>query len=223
MSPPSPLFMANQVEEPQTLSRWPFQQTTETEPMPNPVAVDSERSAVEAKKRKGLWQPNTEPPPSRTRNWRRCDVPEVTLLSSPGLSTEGVGQNAWQSQSHLCAPFRLTALTYLASIAPRDINAEIGAFMTPKFCGSSSRELGHPSRPSSDRYSRRLWGSGSRRECGMSAPGTSWSGSLWAADGGVLHRTPGRRGAGAGEGAIPGGGFRGGGVVVHRVLSSFMS
>ena len=94
MSPPSPLFMANQVEEPQTLSRWPFQQTTETEPMPNPVAVDSERVAGKSKKREGSWKPNTEPPPNRTRNWRRSDVRDVRVVD-PASSTEGVGQNAW--------------------------------------------------------------------------------------------------------------------------------
>jgi hypothetical protein len=50
----------------------------------------------------------------------------------------------------------LTGETVLVSIATRDINAEIGVFITPKYCGTSCCEFGRPSRPLSDRYSRRL-------------------------------------------------------------------
>ena len=38
--------------------------TTETEPVPNPVAGDSERVAGKSKKGKGFRKPNTEPPPN---------------------------------------------------------------------------------------------------------------------------------------------------------------
>ena len=38
--------------------------TTETEPVPNPVAGDSERVACKSKKGKGFRKPNTEPPPN---------------------------------------------------------------------------------------------------------------------------------------------------------------
>ena len=63
---------------------------------------------------------------------------------------------------------------------------------------------------------------GLRRECGMPAPGTSWRGTVWAADGGV---SPGRRVSGAGERGdserwLPGAGCGG---VVRLMLSSFMS
>ena len=43
---------------------------TETEPITNPVVGHSERLAGKSKKGEGLWEPNTEPPPSRDRNWR---------------------------------------------------------------------------------------------------------------------------------------------------------
>jgi len=38
--------------------------TTETDPVPNPVAGDSERLAGKPKKGKGFRKPNTEPPPN---------------------------------------------------------------------------------------------------------------------------------------------------------------
>jgi len=56
----------------------------------------------------------------------------------------------------------------------------------------------------------------------MPAPGTSWSVTLRAADGGVSPRTQGRRGRG--EGAIPNGGFRvrrgrsAGALIVHAMM-----
>jgi hypothetical protein len=39
--------------------------TTETEPVPNPVAGDSERVAAKPKKRKGFRKPDTELLPNR--------------------------------------------------------------------------------------------------------------------------------------------------------------
>ena len=63
-------------------------------------------------------------------------------------------------------------------------------------CGSSSCGYGRPSRPSSDRYRRRVWWGGSRRECGMPAPGKSWSVTLRA---GEVAFHPGRTVTGAGE------------------------
>jgi hypothetical protein len=44
--------------------------TTETEPMPNPVAGDSERVAGKPKKGKDFRKPNTEPPPNRISDRR---------------------------------------------------------------------------------------------------------------------------------------------------------
>jgi hypothetical protein len=120
----------------------------------------------------------------------------------PASSTEDVGQNAWLSQSHLCAFFRLTAPTDTASITPRVFTAENGAFMTPKYCGSLSCVLGCPIRPLSDRYRRRVRSQGARRECGMPASGTSWSGPLWAGE--VAFYLGRRVAGGGGEGAISG-------------------
>ena len=43
---------------------------TETDLMPNPVAVDSERAAGKPKKREGFRKPNSERLPNRDRSWR---------------------------------------------------------------------------------------------------------------------------------------------------------
>jgi hypothetical protein len=37
---------------------------TETDPIPNPVTVDSERAEGKSKKREGFRKPNTEPEPN---------------------------------------------------------------------------------------------------------------------------------------------------------------
>jgi hypothetical protein len=50
---------------------------TETDPMPNPVADDSERAEGKSKKREGFRKPNTEPAPSRTLNFRHIDAQDV--------------------------------------------------------------------------------------------------------------------------------------------------
>ena len=47
-------------EESQGLFILPFRVSTETEPMPNPGAGDSERVACKSKKGKGFREPNTE-------------------------------------------------------------------------------------------------------------------------------------------------------------------
>ena len=106
---------------------------TETEPIPNLVVGHSERAAGMSKKRKGLWKPNTEPPPNRIHETAigGAEISGMSRVGDPAASTSGVGQNAWSSQSHLCSLFRSTAQTDMASIATRDINAEIGAVMTP--------------------------------------------------------------------------------------------
>ena len=94
----------------------------------------------------------------------------------------------------------------MASIAPRVFNAGIGAFMTPKYCGPSSCELGHPSRPSSDRYRRGRGKRGSRRGRRKREPETRrWDATLghWR---GLCMQS--HVGGGRGEGAIPDGGFR---------------
>ena len=54
MSPPSLLFMGRKAEEPETIFRWPFPSMTETDLMPNPVAVDSERAEGKSKKGEGF-------------------------------------------------------------------------------------------------------------------------------------------------------------------------
>ena len=97
----------------------------------------------------------------------------------------------------------MTAQTDMASITPRVFNAEIGAFTTPKYCGSSSCELGRRSRPSSDRYRWRLWGRGSSRGCGMPAPGTP--------ENGIVHASMPVKDIAweSKEGVIPRGGLRG--------------
>jgi len=84
MSPLIALFVGYQAEEPQTLFRWPFRLPTETEPIPNLVVGHSERDTGKSKRRNGLWEPNTEPPPSRNRNWR-LDVLDVWLPGARSL------------------------------------------------------------------------------------------------------------------------------------------
>ena len=42
----------------------PVRLPTETEPVPNPVAGDSERVTCKSKKGEGFRKPNTEPPPN---------------------------------------------------------------------------------------------------------------------------------------------------------------
>jgi len=80
MSPPSPLFMPHKAEELKTLFRWPHLLMTETDLMSNPVADDSERAEGKSKKREGLWKPNSERLPNRTRNWRRFDAGLVGIF-----------------------------------------------------------------------------------------------------------------------------------------------
>ena len=64
MSPLISLFMAHEAQESQALFRWPFSLMTETDPIPNPVASQSERAEGKSKKREGLWEPKSERPPS---------------------------------------------------------------------------------------------------------------------------------------------------------------
>jgi hypothetical protein len=80
---------------------------TETEPIPNPVAVDSERDAGMSKKRKDLWKPNTEPPPNRIHETAIgcAAMSGKSCCGDPALSAEGVGQNAQYSKSHLLCAF----------------------------------------------------------------------------------------------------------------------
>ena len=94
MSPPSSLFMCRKAEESQMLFRWPLPSVTETDLMPNPVAVDSERDAGKSKKQEGLWEPKSERLPNRNSNRRFIDV-RVSCIADFAASTEGVGQNAW--------------------------------------------------------------------------------------------------------------------------------
>ena len=67
--------------------------TTETEPVPNPVAGDSDRVACKSKKGKGFRKPNTEPPPNRISERRLC--PGGRTFIGQGLSLRGDGLYFW--------------------------------------------------------------------------------------------------------------------------------
>ena len=138
----------------------------------------------------------TEHRTSSEPNFRRCDVLDVWRSADSGHFVSW-GAEFKNSEITICPSFRLTVQTVLASITPRVFNAEIDAFMTPKYCGSSCCELGRPSRPSSDRYRRRLRGRGLRRECGClrrEHPGADHSGQQMEAF------APDARSPGSGEG-----------------------
>jgi hypothetical protein len=119
---------------------------TETEPIPNPVVGDSERAAGKSKMRKGLLKPNTEPPPNRTYETANC-CPAMFRMSRIGDLAGTVADLWWSEDSGrfvswnaklknseivICSSFLLTVQTDLASIDSRDIDAELGAFMTPE-------------------------------------------------------------------------------------------
>jgi len=89
--------MGRKAEESKTLFRWPFPSVTETDLMPNPAAVDSERDAGMSKMRKSLWKPNTELPPNRTceTDIGGAAMSGMSRVGDSSSSTEGVGQNAW--------------------------------------------------------------------------------------------------------------------------------
>ena len=73
----------------------------------------------------------TADPNYQIRNFRRCDVLDVWWPADFGRFVPRCAKLR-NSEIVICSPFQLTDQTDLASIASRDINAEIGAFMTPK-------------------------------------------------------------------------------------------
>jgi hypothetical protein len=59
---------------------------TETELMPNPAAVDSERAEGKSKKRERLWEPKSEPAPNR--------ISEIVYSGSPMSWMSCIGDHA---------------------------------------------------------------------------------------------------------------------------------
>ena len=70
---------------------------TETDLMPNPVAVDSERAEGKSKKREGLWKPKSELPPNRIAEISTGDFAEST---AGGFRY----RSRYHASQHSCAP-----------------------------------------------------------------------------------------------------------------------
>ena len=64
---------------------------TETEPIPNTVVGDSERDAVESKKREGFRKPKSERPPNRISETAvgGASIPGMSRVADPAANTSG--------------------------------------------------------------------------------------------------------------------------------------
>ena len=60
---------------------------TETDPIPNPVAGDSERAEGKSKKRQGFRKPKSESPPNRNSNWRRFEMSWMSCVADPASNS----------------------------------------------------------------------------------------------------------------------------------------
>jgi len=76
--------------------------TTETEPVPNPVAGDSERVACKSKKGKGFWKPNTELLPNRNSELQVAALAEWPLRGSIVGHTDELNQGVEQGIFYVC-------------------------------------------------------------------------------------------------------------------------